>query len=212
MTSTGASILGFFQNDGKRLLACSTAGQLGYVVMALGLGLIDEAALLLFFCCCNKAYTFVWLGCLMERTGGISDFRAMSKSNINVVERAGLVSAVLNSTFAPGAFAWHVKSLFSMGLLENDNIFCIVCVETISITWFLSSLYLFRLLLACFATGGLGLGGSSRSWSAYRQSGLLLVTLQVLTLCSLGSFMLIGFFWISSFGLFGFIPAVSIRL
>lgn len=58
-TSLTASLLGFVQDDGKRLLACSTAGQLGYVITALGLGLTNEALFLLMFCCCNKAYTFV---------------------------------------------------------------------------------------------------------------------------------------------------------
>lgn len=58
-TAVGGAVLAFFQEDGKRLLACSTASQLGYVVAALGLGLPGEAALLLAFCCCNKAFTFV---------------------------------------------------------------------------------------------------------------------------------------------------------
>lgn len=59
LTVVGASLLAFFQEDGKRLLACSTASQLGYVVAALGLTLYEEAALLLAFCCCNKAITFI---------------------------------------------------------------------------------------------------------------------------------------------------------
>lgn len=36
LTVVGASALAFFQHDGKRLLACSTASQLGYVIVALG--------------------------------------------------------------------------------------------------------------------------------------------------------------------------------
>jgi NADH:ubiquinone oxidoreductase subunit 5 (subunit L)/multisubunit Na+/H+ antiporter MnhA subunit len=47
------------QTDGKRLLACSTASQLGYVVTAFGLGFHAEALYLLAFCCCNKAFTFI---------------------------------------------------------------------------------------------------------------------------------------------------------
>jgi len=58
-TSIGAAVLGFFQEDGKKLLACSTASQLGYVIIALGLQLYTEALYLLTFCCCNKAATFV---------------------------------------------------------------------------------------------------------------------------------------------------------
>lgn len=36
LTVIGASILAFFQHDGKRLLACSTASQLGYVIVGIG--------------------------------------------------------------------------------------------------------------------------------------------------------------------------------
>ena len=78
MTSVGASILGFFQDDGKKLLACSTASQLGYVIVALGLQLYSEAGYLLTFCCCNKAATFVWFGAFMRRHGGLSDFRLIA--------------------------------------------------------------------------------------------------------------------------------------
>jgi NADH:ubiquinone oxidoreductase subunit 5 (subunit L)/multisubunit Na+/H+ antiporter MnhA subunit len=105
VTSLGASILGLRQFDGKRLLACSTAGQLGYVNIALGLGMQGEAMLLLAFCCCNKAYTFVWFGSLMERLSGLSDFRLLRRANVLFAERAGLFSALLNSTVFPGAFA-----------------------------------------------------------------------------------------------------------
>lgn len=67
LSIVGASTLGYFQEDGKRLLACSTASQLGYVIVGFGLGLEREALVLLAFACCNKAYTFIWLGILMTR-------------------------------------------------------------------------------------------------------------------------------------------------
>jgi NADH-quinone oxidoreductase subunit L len=59
LTVVGASVLAFFQHDGKRLLACSTASQLGYVIVGIGVRAWEESLLLLIFCCCNKAYTFV---------------------------------------------------------------------------------------------------------------------------------------------------------
>lgn len=59
ITVVGASVLGYFQDDGKKLLACSTASQLGYAVTGIGLSLFEEAAALLIFCCCNKAFTFI---------------------------------------------------------------------------------------------------------------------------------------------------------
>lgn len=112
LTVVGASILAFFQHDGKRLLACSTASQLGYVIVGLGVKAWDEALLLLIFCCCNKAYTFVWFGALMHANHGISDFRLMPlHARSSWVSHAGLALALANATVAPGAFAWHVKAL-----------------------------------------------------------------------------------------------------
>jgi len=58
-TVVGASILGFFQEDGKKLLACSTASQLGYAITGLSLYYFEEALILMTFCCCNKAFTFI---------------------------------------------------------------------------------------------------------------------------------------------------------
>ena len=58
-TAVGASVLGFFQEDGKKLLACSTASQLGYVAVGFALSLVEESLILLTFCCVNKAVTFI---------------------------------------------------------------------------------------------------------------------------------------------------------
>ncbi len=77
ITTVGAALLAFFQNDGKRLLAASTASQLGYVAVCFSLGMRVEALLLLSFCCCGKAITFVWFGAFMRRYRGYSDFRVI---------------------------------------------------------------------------------------------------------------------------------------
>jgi NADH-quinone oxidoreductase subunit L len=173
VTSLGASVLGLRQFDGKRLLACSTAGQLGYVNIALGLGMQGEAMLLLAFCCCNKAYTFVWLGSLMERVSGLSDFRLLRQVSILFIERAGLFSALLNSTIFPGAFAWHLKSLLSRGLILSDGLWVAVGVEVVALTWFLSLIYMSRLLSCLFLAPGQSVmswvSGFGVSWALVRQ-------------------------------------------
>lgn len=63
----GGSFLALYQLDGKRLLACSTASQLGYVFLSLGLGLFEEALYVLLFACINKAFIFVSLGLYMQK-------------------------------------------------------------------------------------------------------------------------------------------------
>jgi hypothetical protein len=105
LTSIGASILGYFQLDGKKLLACSTAGQLGYVLVGLGLELYNESLLLLTFCCCNKAVAFVLFGVLMRRFSGLSDFRVLGGSaSVAWFEHAFLALIIFNFTVFPGIF------------------------------------------------------------------------------------------------------------
>ena len=74
-TAALASILGFFQADVKKMLACSTASQLAYVCAAMGLGLWADALALLYVVCVGKAVIFVWFGALMATNGGVSDSR-----------------------------------------------------------------------------------------------------------------------------------------
>jgi NADH-quinone oxidoreductase subunit L len=146
-TIVAASVLGFYQMDGKKLLACSTASQLGYVVVAFSLGLIEEGLLLLVFCCCNKAAVFVWFGRFMESNTGLSDLRLIRYAHFTLIERAGLIGAILSATIVPGSFGWHVKGLFSMGVLHAESYFTLFGFAILSLTWFFSSLYLFKLLI-----------------------------------------------------------------
>jgi NADH:ubiquinone oxidoreductase subunit 5 (subunit L)/multisubunit Na+/H+ antiporter MnhA subunit len=146
VTAASASALGFFQADAKRLLACSTAGQLGYVTTGLGLGLTEESLALLCVCCCGKAYSFVWLGVFMERWGGLSDLRLVGGSHSSLAERAGLASAGLNLTVAPGAFAWHAKAVLVGGGFPQTFWGSSAGLELLSITWALSGSYIARLV------------------------------------------------------------------
>lgn len=157
-TVVGASVLAFYQIDGKRLLACSTASQLGYIVVALGLGLFEEALILLIFCCCNKAITFVWFGVLMHKASGVSDFRFLT----GVCSRfwlghAGLVVALSNFTIIPGAFSWHAKSLFILGTTPFKPMGAFFGLEVLQLTWFFSSLYLICLYVVLFCKANPGI-------------------------------------------------------
>lgn len=132
--ASSMSILAFFQFDGKRLLACSTASQLGYCIVALGFGFINEAFILLFFCCCNKAILFATFGLLMSNNNGVSDFRLLTKNNISLFERTALTVIVANVTVVPGAFIFHVKSLLSCGLFCTDSVFTSIAIDFLSIS------------------------------------------------------------------------------
>ena len=151
ITVVGASVLGFFQEDGKKLLACSTASQLGYAVVGLGLNLFEESLLLMTFCCCNKAFTFIWFGALMDRHAGVSDFRFISGAPVvSVVEHAGIAVSIANFTIIPGAFSWHVKALFLKGQYAHESYLAMYALDILSLTWFFSSLYLIYLYVTLF--------------------------------------------------------------
>lgn len=151
ITVVGASILGFFQEDGKKLLACSTASQLGYAVTGLGLHYFEEALLLMTFCCCNKAFTFIWFGALMDRHAGISDFRFISGVlGVSTLEHVGILVSVANFTIFPGAFSWHIKALFLKGQYPFESLLVKYALDVLSLTWFFSSLYLLYLYIVLF--------------------------------------------------------------
>lgn len=173
-TVVGASLMAFFQHDGKRLLACSTASQLGYVLVGLGARAWEESLLLLTFCCCNKAYTFVWFGALMQTHHGISDFRMIAAHpRTTWVAHAGLVTAIANATVVPGAFAWHIKAVFApVGPWGEPEVS--VALEVLQLTWFFSSLYLFALYATLFARplrGPSGELGAARGRPGFRRWG-----------------------------------------
>lgn len=150
-SALGASVLAAYQTDGKRLLACSTAGQLGYVVVCLGLGLRGEALALLLFCCANKALTFVWFGVLMRRHGGLSDFRALGGlPALPWLAHAGLACALAAFTACPGALVWHVKCLVQPGQPAQATLLARLGLELLQLTWACSSLYLAYLYAALF--------------------------------------------------------------
>ena len=168
LTAIGASVLGASQIDGKRLLACSTASQLGYVLVALSLNMHREALALLTLCCANKALTFVWLGMIMRRHRGVSDFRNLcSLGSLAWTEHAGLLLAIANFTIWPGALVWHVKSLYIKGLPQDHINLEVIGLEFLEISWFFTTIYLVHLLVSMFYRP------LSRSWSTRAQKSNL---------------------------------------
>ena len=146
-----SSVLGFFQNDGKKLLACSTASQLGYVVLGLGLSYYEEARLMLMFCCCNKAFTFIWFGILIDKFNGLSDMRIIGGVfSLTWFEHMGILISLCNFTIVPGVFSWQIKSLFLKGQFSFNFFLLKYCFDILLVTWFFTSLYLIYLYISLF--------------------------------------------------------------
>ena len=151
ITVVFASVLGFFQEDGKKLLACSTASQLGYVITGLGLCYFEESILMLIFCCCNKAITFIWFGILMDKYSGISDIRVIGGVHqLSWLEHSGILISLCNFTIIPGVFSWQLKSLYMKGQYTYDFVIVKFCLDILLLTWFFASLYFFFLYISLF--------------------------------------------------------------
>lgn len=119
--------------------------------------------LLLIFCCCNKAYTFVWFGAIMQTHHGVSDFRLIATHpRTTWLTHAGLGLAIANSTIAPGAFAWHVKALITTSS-PWATLSTQWGLEVLQLTWFFSSLYLITLYLTVFLRPLRGLSGELKN-------------------------------------------------
>lgn len=146
----GGSFLALYQLDGKRLLACSTASQLGYVFLSLGLGLFEEAFYVLLFACVNKAFLFVSLGLYMQKWGGLSDLRLLRNKLSSWFEHALILIGVCSSTFFPGAVIWHLKTLFTMNLFSVNQFKNLLSLNLLHFVWLFSSLYYWYLYVGLF--------------------------------------------------------------
>lgn len=150
MTICFTTFLGFFQDDGKKLLACSTGSQLGYIILTISINFVNESLYLLIFLCCSKALTFVWFGVIMDKNSGISDFRLIKNTSWTFFEKSGLFFSLINSTILPGSVIWSIKSLLYSGKLVSDFYFFFIVIEILSLTWFFSLIYLFKLFSFIF--------------------------------------------------------------
>ena len=179
-TAALASILGFFQADVKKMLACSTASQLAYVCAAMGLGLWADALALLYVVCVGKAVIFVWFGALMATNGGVSDSRLIVFSQTSRSIRAGLLVAAAISTVGCGSALWHIKALLFRG---GSTWALSLGIELLAVSWFFSSLYLAKLSWALCTSPALGSSAQPTSLGQNPKLGLLFSWLVLVSAC-----------------------------
>jgi hypothetical protein len=71
----------------------------------------------------------------MDRYSGVSDFRFISGIfGLSFLEHAGILVSLANFTILPGAFSWHVKSLFMKGQYVYEGIFVKYALDVLSLT------------------------------------------------------------------------------
>jgi NAD(P)H-quinone oxidoreductase subunit 5 len=105
VTAIGTSLMAVAQIDIKRTLSHSTSAYLGLVFIAVGLGQIDIAFLLLFTHAIGKALLFMSAGSII-----------MTTSNQNITEMGGLGSRMPATTTAFVVGAMSIVALLPMGI------------------------------------------------------------------------------------------------
>jgi len=132
ITALGSSLMAIAQIDIKRTLSHSTSAYLGLVFVAVGLGYVDIAFLLLLSHAIAKALLFMSAGSVILTT-----------SNQNITELGGLWSKMPATTIAfvagssglvvlaPGGFFWTVHRLLNGSLEISYNLLVFLAVFNI---------------------------------------------------------------------------------
>jgi NADH:ubiquinone oxidoreductase subunit 5 (subunit L)/multisubunit Na+/H+ antiporter MnhA subunit len=146
-----ATFLSFFQDDVKKLLACSAASQLSYSILCISIDLTNESLILLFFFFFNKAFMFFWFGFVKYEDRVVPDMRLRKKIKLSTFEKIGLILYIINLTSYILYIYWQIKVL-----LINVSIFSHLAnilfgLDILKITWLFSSLYLLRLCVLLFS-------------------------------------------------------------
>ncbi len=133
LTAILAASIGLVQNDIKRVLAYSTVSQLGYMVLALGVGAYWVAVFHLYTHAFFKALLFLGSGSVIHAMSGEQDMRRMGglKDKIPITYRTMLVGSIaiagipgLAGFFSKDEILWQVwssplgsKALWAVGLV-----------------------------------------------------------------------------------------------
>src|SRR3984957_9407137 len=102
-TAIFAATMGLVQNDIKRVLACSTVSQLGYMFLALGVGAFTSGIFHLMTHAFFKALLFLGSGSVIHAMSGEQDMRKMGAlwNKIPITARTFLIATIAISGIPP---------------------------------------------------------------------------------------------------------------
>jgi NADH-quinone oxidoreductase subunit L len=188
LTSLMSALIAMQQDDIKRILAYSTLSQLGYMVMAVGLGEPPAAMYHLTTHACFKALLFLAAGSVMH---GLSQ-----EQNIWKMGRLKDKMPVTYWTFLAGTLAlcglWPFSGFFSKDAILGAAYEHSMTLFAVGIlVAFLTTFYMFRLVFVVF----LGKAKSDLAGHAHESPPVMTGPLIVLAIASVAA----GFFGISQF-------------
>ena len=153
LTSLLAASLGLVQNDLKRVIAYSTISQLGYIIVACGLGSYSLAIYHLMTHACFKALLFLGAGVAIHATSDVQDLRLQGGAHQALPWAwATLLLGTVSLIGTPFLAGYYSKDAIleiawaTPGAYGTYGYFVLIAVAAIT------SAYSFRVLYAAFVT------------------------------------------------------------
>ena len=208
ITAIFAASMGLVMNDIKRVLAYSTVSQLGYMMLALGIGAYGPAIFHLFTHAFFKALLFLGSGSVNHATGTF-DMRYMGGLRVSMPTTyiTFIIGSLSLAGIVPLAGFWSKDEILSHAFTGGDTVSSIVFALAL-IAAFMTAFYMFRAVFMTFH--GNFQGGAERDPEAHAQHpvdvrespGTMVWPLIILAVPAVGA----GFIANSVFNL-GIIPA-----
>ncbi|MBI4282077.1 MAG: NADH-quinone oxidoreductase subunit L [Chloroflexi bacterium] len=165
-TAIFAATMGLVMNDIKRVLAYSTVSQLGYMMMALGVGAYDAAIFHLFNHAFFKALMFLGAGSV-NHASGTFDMRYMGglRRHMPWTYTTFFIAALSISGIFPLAGFWS-KDEILVGAFNHGGTIGSVVFWMALVAAFMTAFYAFRALFVTFHgefRGGAGVEGGAQA-------------------------------------------------
>jgi len=148
ITAFMAASIGLVQNDIKRVLAFSTVSQLGYMMMALGLGGYAAGTFHLFTHAFFKALLFLGAGSVIHavHTNDIRNMGGLHKK-MPITSWTFLIASLSISGIFPLSGFWSKDEIFAVAFEGGHYIFLAVGIAAA----FMTAFYMFRLWFMTFS-------------------------------------------------------------
>ena len=167
ITAIFAASMGLVMNDIKRVLAYSTVSQLGYMMLALGIGAYGPAIFHLFTHAFFKALLFLGSGSVNHATGTF-DMRYMGGLRVSMPKTyvTFIIGSLSLAGIVPLAGFWSKDEILSHAFSGGDTVSSIVFALAL-IAAFMTAFYMFRAVFMTFH--GNFKGGAERDPDAHAE-------------------------------------------
>lgn len=173
-TAIFAATIGLAQNDIKRILAYSTVSQLGYMMLALGVGSVSAAMFHLFTHAFFKALLFLGAGSVIHgaHTQDIREMSGLGKT-MKITAWTFGIGALALSGIPPFAGFWSKDAILAAALHKNGILFAVGAIAA-----FFTALYMARLYFLVFT------GKPKQDGHAHESPSVMTIPLVVLAILS----------------------------